>query len=477
MNPAQITIHYTDADVSGLDEQSLELYQWDASAAQWVEATTSCDPQTASTLDTVNNTLQAPVCKVGEFALLGQLKPTRVLVDEGHDNLLTLSWTRAQQIANTRPYEAEPEWFFINDLNTYLSDEYQMEAFTGPNLTTNFLSYYDVLVIPNYEGSFSHDEILAVQSFVQSGGGLVLIGDCAFQNNNPELAAAFGVKWTPHCLFGPVPEQNGDITVGKIGDHPAVSGIEEMTLNWAQGLELSGTAEQIAFTDEDTWQDLNGDNTYDEGQDAVGEFTVGAAYDTGCGKVVALADNSFSDADLSWTENEKVMRSVLSWASTGRNCTRGEAWQPAKVLLDEAHDDQSSLDWERAEELAAEWGSTFTAEDAYFGYLKDILSSEFILESRDSSPLTLDVLENYDALIVPIYKTKFTASEVTAVKDFVTQGGGLILLGGCGFVPPNPELASSYGVQYNPACLFAHTTGQNPDFQIYPFIEHPAIKG
>lgn len=476
VNPVLISIQYAEDDISGIDEASLGLYFWDAPTLQWVDATTTCIPQAGSWLDTQNNTLQASVCMVGEFALLGNLYPTRVLVDEAHDNLLTLSWTRAQEIANSRPYSAEPEWFSIIDLNSYLSDEYQMEAFTGPTLTTNLLANYSVLIIPNYEGSLTHDEVLAVQSFVQSGGGLILVGDCAFHNNNPEMAATYGGKYYSQCLFGPVPELEGAFTVNTYEEHPASIGVEEFTFNWGQALALTGTAERIASTNDDIWLDINGNDTYDE-EDPVGSFVAGSAYDTGCGKVLMINDNTFADADLSWTENEGYMRSLLDWVSTGRNCTREEKWQPAKVLLDEAHDNQSTLDWERAEELAAQWGDPFTPEDAYLGYLREILSAEFLLESHSGSPLTREILDNYDALIVPIYNTPFTPAEVAAVKDYVTQGGGLILLGGCGFEPPYPNLASNYGIHYNPACLFSPSTEVNPDFQITNFAEHPAIKG
>ncbi len=65
--PITITIHYSDSDVQGLDEDDLRLYRW--SGSQWEDATNTCSPPSAYTRDLDANVLQIPVCRLGQFAL------------------------------------------------------------------------------------------------------------------------------------------------------------------------------------------------------------------------------------------------------------------------------------------------------------------------------------------------------------------------------------------------------------------------
>ncbi|NIR64935.1 MAG: hypothetical protein GWN61_21420, partial [candidate division Zixibacteria bacterium] len=91
-------------------------------------------------------------------------------------------------------------------------------------------------------------------------------------------------------------------------------------LNWSQSLEIAGLAEPIVISKEDSWRDDDWSNTYDASNDTLGDLPVGAAYETGCGRVIALGDNTFSNADLSWTDNDIYMRNILRWVAAGENC-------------------------------------------------------------------------------------------------------------------------------------------------------------
>jgi hypothetical protein len=67
--PVTVTIHYSDADLLGVDEGSLILYYWTGSA--WVDAATTCSPASQYVRDTVNNVLQLEICHLSEFAVGG----------------------------------------------------------------------------------------------------------------------------------------------------------------------------------------------------------------------------------------------------------------------------------------------------------------------------------------------------------------------------------------------------------------------
>ncbi len=63
--PVTVTIHYTDADVAGLDEESLVLDYWNGS--EWVDA--SCGPYDRHPGE---NWLAVPICHLSQFALFGK---------------------------------------------------------------------------------------------------------------------------------------------------------------------------------------------------------------------------------------------------------------------------------------------------------------------------------------------------------------------------------------------------------------------
>jgi hypothetical protein len=65
--PFTITIHYSDDDVAGLDEDDLKLYYWDGSA--WEDAASTCTPESNYDRHPEDNWLAVPICHLSEFAL------------------------------------------------------------------------------------------------------------------------------------------------------------------------------------------------------------------------------------------------------------------------------------------------------------------------------------------------------------------------------------------------------------------------
>jgi hypothetical protein len=78
----------------------------------------------------------------------------------------------------------------------------------------------------------------------------------------------------------------------------------------------------------------------------------------------------------------------------------------AKILFYEGHNPPSDFSLASG---YAEWGNVLAAN----GYL--------VHRSTDA-PLTLDLLDDYDAVIISSPKTSFSASEVAAIKEFVKRG-------------------------------------------------------
>ncbi|UCC77453.1 MAG: hypothetical protein JSW37_03585 [Anaerolineales bacterium] len=71
--PAQITIEYDGPTVSAMvDEATLMLGVWDDAAGMWRDALETCSPSAAQEHSLSQDWLKVTVCRIGEFALLGE---------------------------------------------------------------------------------------------------------------------------------------------------------------------------------------------------------------------------------------------------------------------------------------------------------------------------------------------------------------------------------------------------------------------
>jgi tetratricopeptide (TPR) repeat protein len=69
------------------------------------------------------------------------------------------------------------------------------------------------------------------------------------------------------------------------------------------------------------------------------------------------------------------------------------------------------------------------AEPWGFGLAKTELAESAEVTVRDSGGLTYSTLMKYDVLVIASFDRKYTTAEVDAIKQFVENGGGLLLLG------------------------------------------------
>ena len=72
--PATITIHHSENDVAGVDEQSLVLERWNEVTSKWEPA--ACGPYDRHADE---NWLAVPVCHLSTFALFGEAQYTTYL--------------------------------------------------------------------------------------------------------------------------------------------------------------------------------------------------------------------------------------------------------------------------------------------------------------------------------------------------------------------------------------------------------------
>ena len=148
-----------------------------------------------------------------------------------------------------------------------------------------------------------------------------------------------------------------------------------------------------------------------------------------------------------------------------------------QVLFDEAHAERNTIDWNRALELSQTLPWHPEPEWLYFGDLVTNLAPVAHIDRHVSGELTEDILENYDVLILSAPESPFSGDEVWSINRYVRQGGGLIMLGECGAIFPNPELPGVYGMKFETPCLFevpGGGGGLDGDMEITDFSYHPA---
>ena len=72
LKPVTVTINYADPDVAGLQEDTLRLFYWDGS--QWLDAATTCTPNSTYRRDLDANRISLPICHLSTFGLFAEPK-------------------------------------------------------------------------------------------------------------------------------------------------------------------------------------------------------------------------------------------------------------------------------------------------------------------------------------------------------------------------------------------------------------------
>jgi|GEM_PF-1223687 len=248
------------------------------------------------------------------LARWGRREPRRILFDEAHDEENTIDWARAQQLN-----PAHPEWIYFGRLQESLAEEFTWVRNPAAVLTLDLLQSYDALLLASPLAEFSPSERRAIRYYVAGGGGVLVLGNCGNEHPANTFLAGYGLLFDQHCLFAPIPDWVGDFDVVDFAVHDAVTGVDHYAANWAQSLALSRSAIELAWTGDDSWEDTDGSNDYNAG-DRTGPFTVAAAVDTSCGRLVAVSDNDFQDDAFEFRANDVLMRALLRWVTGGQEC-------------------------------------------------------------------------------------------------------------------------------------------------------------
>ncbi len=245
-----------------------------------------------------------------QLAVALQSEQPRVLFDEAHDELNTISEARAHLISNDHP-----EWYVFRRLAEGVSSEYRLERGLSA-FESAFLEDFDVVVIATPRAPFSPRELDALERFVDGGGGLLVVQDAnpPVPNGSNQVAELFGARFREGVLrseHGDWDPETFRVDVTQ-SDHFLIQGFASFQMNW--GCSIAGTPDCVVLLQsrQDTWQDSNGDRQADA-DEPVGPLPIAVAMVVGKGRVILIADNAFHDAV--WDANHVLFLNALRWLS------------------------------------------------------------------------------------------------------------------------------------------------------------------
>jgi hypothetical protein len=115
------------------------------------------------------------------------------------------------------------------------------------------------------------------------------------------------------------------------------------------------------------------------------------------------------------------------------------AAQRGRVLFDETHGVVSDA-----------WHGRYSIDEAYRDWAERLRQKGYEVAANRTSPLTLSLLSQYDVCVLALPTQPFAPEEVAALKAFVANGGGLLLLADAfgGGTVLNP-ISQEFGITIN----------------------------
>ena len=216
-----------------------------------------------------------------------------------------------------------------------LEAEGDIVEFSDAILDSHLLSRYTTLVLPTPSREFKEYEKEAIRGFVESGGGLIILGEEGSIMESEDIldpinsiSSMFGIEFNSDYVNDPelenqVPDTEltwknpkGFVIIRTFERHPVTWNIFDLGYIIGCSLDVSHPAVELGFGNPTTVADSK------KGEEVV----VLAAAEYGMGKVVAIGDKDFlvggsrrfgaHDGFLPYGDNERLGLNIFEWVST-----------------------------------------------------------------------------------------------------------------------------------------------------------------
>lgn len=259
----------------------------------------------------------------------GAFHSPRVLFDDTHSEMFTLDPARVAQLGGDSSR-------LLTNLATSMQNlSYNITDFTAGPITSSVLSNNDVLILASPLDSFTSDEMQAIWTFVNNGGGLIFLAMSGIDPvTNDPLLAPFGlqvdgslVQWQDPGYY---PYQAPLVDVSTWVSHPSLSSLQQfqslpapdLITFYAASFTVSPPAVALGSTPASAWHSSTGQVVASPG-DGLGPFVIVAASQVGAGRVFAVSSagsfGSNQQSDVFGQDNLAVYLSGLTWVSAAAN--------------------------------------------------------------------------------------------------------------------------------------------------------------
>ncbi|MDR1160364.1 MAG: GldG family protein [Syntrophomonadaceae bacterium] len=157
----------------------------------------------------------------------------------------------------------------------------------------------------------------------------------------------------------------------------------------------------------------------------------------------------------------------LGWHDLGRE-------KNGRVMVEEYHSN-----WEWTDEAYDE--NWFGERSGYNYYCFYEYISKFYHASRNTAHINRESLENVDVLILKTPTEPYSNDEISAILDFVANGGGLYMIGDhtnvFGTGSNLNQIAPDFGFSFNYDCTYELTSGSLSEYDAPRLLPHPVVAG
>lgn len=337
----------------------------------------------------------------------------------------------------------------IFDTLSSFADDLVAEGFAVTNMASfspALINACDVLVITTGTSTFTSSEADTVEAFVLAGGGLFIITDYGtFGDELDPVSTRFGFTRYSDYLTDTDDTIAGDSynvydNLGgntNIINHSITVAVSRLELDRPGG--LSGLpADALALVTTDT----DGTSDWSLGTDADGIPMAAALITSGFGRVSLVMDYNFlndatdvdSDATNTYfdSNNDDFAINNIRWLSAAGTKER-------KVLFDNSHTPYVPFGGS-----TYDFANYLTSNGYTFHWMSTFYSG---------------LIDSTDILIISEGITAYSNPEITAIHNFVDQGGGLILLGDWGTFGDNTDaIGQEYGLIRNSSLVYLSDT-------------------
>jgi len=142
-----------------------------------------------------------------------------------------------------------------------------------------------------------------------------------------------------------------------------------------------------------------------------------------------------------------------------------------RVLFDESHEEENTLDPTRANQLNPQNPSI-----VLFGNLDQAMQAGYQVSRLAIGPITPQVLSGADVLVLAAPTQSLSGPEQQAIASFVQAGGGLVFLGVRNLNTNINTLIGQWGIQFDGTQIDSPQQPCCPqNFQLSSFANHPAL--